>query len=263
MYKENFFIKLYNYIIYLIASNKIHVSNFSFKSKNKKIIYSDIKNKYNFNGDLLKLFINNKNHTVHKWHHYIPLYDKYFSRFRGTKVRLLEIGVKKGGSLKLWRKYFGKQAVIFGIDIDPQCSNLNFKTEHIRIGDQSDKKFLLKIAKEMKSIDIIIDDGSHRMDHIRQSLSTLFPRLNFGGIYAIEDLHTAYWGKFQGGFNRNGNFFNYARDLIDDLHFDYHLKSIKMPYFKRHVTGIHIHDSIVFIEKNKYYKSVHSKIGNI
>ena len=80
--------------------------------------------------------------------------------------------------MKLWRKYFGKQAVIYGIDINPECANLNFTTENIRIGDQSDQKFLLKVAKEMKSIDIIIDDGSHRMDHIRKSLSILFPKLN-------------------------------------------------------------------------------------
>jgi hypothetical protein len=100
------------------------------------------------------------------------------------------------------------------------------------------------------------------MDHIRKTLEILFPRLNFGGLYVIEDLQTSYWGKFGGGFNRKGNFFNFVRDLIDDLHFDYHLQKIKMPILKRHVRGIHIYDSMVFIEKNKYYKSVHSKIGN-
>jgi 23S rRNA U2552 (ribose-2'-O)-methylase RlmE/FtsJ len=252
--------KIYNYIIYLISGDKINPKQFVFKSKNKKIIYSDIKNKYKFKKNLLNLFCNNKNYTVHKWHHYIPLYDKYFSRFVGKKVRILEIGVKMGGSLKLWRNYFGKKAIIYGIDINPECANLNFTTEKIMIGDQSDEKFLLKVAKEMNSIDIIMDDGSHRMDHIRKSLSILFPKLNYNGIYAIEDLHTAYWGKFQGGFNKKGNFFNLARDLIDDLHFDYHLQKLNKPDFKRECTGIHIYDSIVFLEKNKYYKSTHSKI---
>ena len=162
--------------------------------------------------------------------------------------------------MKLWRKYFGKQAVIYGIDINPECANLNFTTENIRIGDQSDQKFLLKVAKEMKSIDIIIDDGSHRMDHIRKSLSILFPKLNYNGIYVIEDLHTAYWGQFQGGVNRKGNFFNLVYDLIDDLHFDYHLQKLNKPNFKRECTGIHIYESIVFLEKNKNYKSTHSII---
>lgn len=252
--------KIWYYIVYLCSSNKINTKNFLFKSKNKKIIYSDIKKKYNYRGKLLHLFCSNKKYAINKWHHYIPLYDKYFQRFVGTKVKLLEIGVKNGGSLKLWRKYFGKNAKIYGIDINPDCANLNFRTENIRIGDQSDKNFLLKVYKEMKSIDIVIDDGSHRMDHIRKSLLTLFPKLNYNGLYVIEDLHTAYWGQFRGGFNRKANFFNLVYDLIDDLHFNYHLRKLKMPDFKKECTGIHIYDSIVFLEKNKNYKSTQSII---
>lgn len=128
-----FLIKLYNYIIFKISSNRINAQLFSFKSKNKKIIYENIKKKYKCRSDLLNLFINNKKLTIHKWHHYIPLYDKYFSKYRRTKVRLLEIGVAKGGSLQLWRKYFGKSAVIYGIDNDPKCLNIKLKKEHIYI----------------------------------------------------------------------------------------------------------------------------------
>ena len=62
------------------------------------------------------------------------------------------------------------------------------------------------------------------------------------------------------GLTKKGNFFNLASDLIDDLHFDYHLQKLNKPDFKRECTGIHIYDSIVFLEKNKYYKSTHSKI---
>ena len=73
-------------------------------------IQDDIQSKYGFHGDLLDFYVNNKNQIIHKWHHYIPLYDRYFSRFRGTNVRFLEIGVSEGGSLQMWRKYFGDQA---------------------------------------------------------------------------------------------------------------------------------------------------------
>ncbi len=51
----------------------------------------DIERKYNFSGALLNIFVANKDNVVHKWHHYIPLYDKYFGNFRNRQVRFLEI----------------------------------------------------------------------------------------------------------------------------------------------------------------------------
>lgn len=255
----NFLTKLKNYIIYKISVDRVKMQDFVFKGK-KNLLKKHIASNYNFKGDLLNYFVNNKTFAVHKWHHYIPIYDKYFSRFRNTKVRFLEIGVKKGGSLKLWRKYFGKKAVIYGIDIDPECLKLNFRREHIRIGDQSDPNFLKKIKKEMKEIDIILDDGSHRQDHIKKSLLTLFPHLNNNGIYVIEDLHSAYLSGYQGGFGKKNNFFNSIRNLIDDMHFQYHLKKLYFPQFKKQCFSIHIYDSIVIIEKRKHIKAVHSKI---
>ena len=72
--------------------------------------------------DLLQLYAENSDAQVHKWHHYIPLYDRYFSPYRNRPIRFLEIGVSRGGSLNLWRQYFGPAAVMFGIDINPDCS---------------------------------------------------------------------------------------------------------------------------------------------
>ena len=108
------------------------IEEFSF-TKNLNI-REDIERKYNFSGALLDIFVANKDNVVHKWHHYIPLYDKYFSNFRNRQVRFLEIGVSKGGSLQMWRKYFGEDAIIFGIDIDPECEKYNGLGGQVRIG---------------------------------------------------------------------------------------------------------------------------------
>ena len=54
-----------------------------------------------------------------KWTHYMALYDRHFNKFRGKKMHILEIGVRRGGSLQMWKKYFGAQAMIYGVDIDP------------------------------------------------------------------------------------------------------------------------------------------------
>ena len=125
--------------------------------------------------DIAELFWSNSGTIVHKWHHYLPIYDRYFSRFRGTPVRMLEIGVSKGGSLKLWRDYFGVKATIFGIDIDPACAVYDGQHASVRIGSQDDSGFLRSVIAEMGGVDLILDDGSHMGRHIRASLDVLFP----------------------------------------------------------------------------------------
>lgn len=60
-------------------------------------------------------------------HDYIPLYDKFLSEYRNKDVKLLEIGIKKGGSIKMWREFFNQNSIIYGLDIDPGNNfSLNF-----------------------------------------------------------------------------------------------------------------------------------------
>ncbi len=63
----------------------------------------------------------------------------------------------------------------------------------VRIGSQDDPAFLRSVIDEMGSPDIILDDGSHVSDHQKISFETLWPLLKVGGLYVIEDLHTAYF----------------------------------------------------------------------
>jgi len=186
----------------------------------------DIQKNYGFNGDLLNLFTNNEGPAVHKWHHYIPLYDRYFSPYRGRDIRFLEMGVGRGGSLQMWRRYFGESAAIFGVDIDPACAKHDGDLAAVRIGSQSDSSFLLSVVKEMGGVDIVVDDGSHQMRDIAASFRILFPELNCGGLYVIEDLHTAYWKRFGGGYRKRGNFFYSLMPLVEDMHHWYLGKSM-------------------------------------
>ena len=71
--------------------------------------------------DLLTYFENNKGRQIFKWMHYFDIYDRYFSKYRGTDVRFLEIGIFQGGSLQMWKDYFGPKAKIFGVDINARC----------------------------------------------------------------------------------------------------------------------------------------------
>ncbi len=227
---------------------------------NEKSVSSDIALKYGDNSEFGKIYSNHKGHLVHKWHHYLHLYDQYFSKFKNKKnLKFLEIGVSKGGSLQMWREFFGEDATIFGVDIDPNCKQYDGLFGEVRIGSQDDKEFLESVVKEMGGVDIVLDDGSHIMKHIRDSLDILFPLLSYEGTYFIEDLHTCYWGTFGGGYGSKNSFFETVSDIINDMHRWYHLHSIKKPQISKNCSAIHIHDSIVVFEKNITYKPQHSE----
>ena len=224
-------------------------------------VAADILEKYGFDGDLAQIYASNQDYEVHKWHHYIPIYDRYFAQYRGTRVKFLEIGVFKGGSLQMWRNYLGEDAIIYGIDINKKCARYDGLSGEVRIGSQDDPEFLEQLIDEMEGVDVVLDDGSHVMSHIRTSLHTLFPHLPAGGTYMIEDLHAAYWKGREGGYDREGNFFNDVRRMVDDMHRHYHNKPQHYPGFGNGVTGLHVHDSIVVLEKGVDIAPTHSRVG--
>ena len=229
-------------------------------------VAADISEKYGYDGPLLPIYAGHEGAVVHKWHHYIPLYDRYLSRFCGQPVRFLEIGVFRGGSLEMWREFLGPEAVLFGIDIDPDCAKFDGNAGQVRTGSQDDPAFLNRVIDEMGGIDVVLDDGSHRMEHIRASLDTLFPRLSLGGIYVIEDLHTAYFRNYGGTWREDGyrgkhNFLRGLTGMIDDMHHWYHDLPEQVPALGGALSGIHIHDSFVVLEKNVAHRPVHSRVG--
>lgn len=121
----------------------------------------------------------------------LDIYDKYFREFRGKAVNILEIGVLRGSSLKVWKRYFGKGR-IYGLDIDPATKQYEEDRIFIEIGNQADEGVLNRISERAKAFDIIIDDGSHVNKHIIKSFEYLFAKLKNGGIYIIEDLRCTY-----------------------------------------------------------------------
>jgi SAM-dependent methyltransferase len=224
-------------------------------------IVGDIRRKYGAGGGLAEIYAGTGGGAaVSKWHHYIPLYERYLARFRGTSFRFLEIGVSAGGSLQMWRKYFGPKATIFGIDINPECRAFNGKAGEVRIGSQTNAEFLQGTVARMGGLDVVLDDGSHQMAHVRKSLRVLLPLVGDGGLYMIEDMHTAYLEGFGGGANSEANVFNDVRGLIDDLHRWYHQKPLHAPSLRDSFTGIHVHDSMIVIEKGKALPPVYSLV---
>lgn len=230
--------------------------------------FSEIKSlSINYTGNLAKLYFDKRVRKSSKWLHYLDLYDRYLSPYCNPDERLkilgdsrplkfLEIGINDGGSFEIWRKYFGKDASLFGIDIREDCrekvNELNLNC-HARIGSQADPDFICSVVDEMGGVDIVIDDGSHIASHQLSTFRTLFPKISNGGLYICEDLHTSYWQDWQGGYKRAGTFIEVVKNAIDSIHrWYYPIKNdLSDMELHQHISGIHIHDSIVIIEKRR------------
>jgi len=213
--------------------------------------------------DLEKYFRQNDKRLIHKWIHYFDIYDRHFSQFRDKEIVLLEIGVSQGGSLQMWKNYFGEKAKIYGIDIDPRCKKFEEENITIFIGSQSDRNFLNEVKLQIPKIDILIDDGGHTMDQQIVSFEELFGCIKDDGVYLCEDLHTSYWPPFGGGYKKPGTFIEYSKDFIDFLN-AYHSKekSLKVNDFTKTVDSIHYYDSILVIEKKQKGKPYAEKTGS-
>ena len=201
-----------------------------------------------------------------KWRHYFEIYDRYFSKFRGTDCTYLEIGVAKGGSLEIIREYLGPGARIVGVDVNPECKQYERDGIEIVIGDQASPHFMTETIASKGPFDIIIDDGGHIPDQQLVSFLALFQHLKEGGVYLVEDLHTTFWLGAQA--SRFGiNFYDFARGLVEKLtlfHVDQRLMELyQTPRDQRtskvtmqnfaatDILGIHFYDSVVVFEKRK------------
>jgi len=201
--------------------------------------------------ELRNFFEQNQGRLINKFDHYFDVYERYFSQFRNKKITIVEIGVYQGGSLQMWRNYFGKEATIWGIDIDPRCKSLEEENTHILIGSQEDPQFLKSIIDKIGIIDILIDDGGHTQNQQIISFEELYKQVNpDGGIYLCEDVHTSYMNVYGGGHNRKDSFIEYSKIKVDQLNAHYsEQSSLMVNEITKTTNSIHFYDSIVVFEK--------------
>jgi Methyltransferase domain len=207
--------------------------------------------------ELEKHFAENTGRLVDKWKHYFEIYDLHFSRFRGTDVHLVEFGVYQGGSLQMWKKYFGPKARIVGVDINPHCKQLEESQIEIIIGDQEERGFLKSLAEKIPRIDILIDDGGHTMKQQINTFEELFHRINKDGVYLCEDLHTSYWPEYGGAYKKCGSFIEYSKNFIDHINAWHPVppSELSVTEFTQTVHSLHYYDSVLVIEKRPIEKS--------
>ena len=213
---------------------------------------------------IYKLFNKSKKYSI-KWSSYFQVYEKIFSHYRNKKIKFVEIGVANGGSLFMWKKYFGKKAKIIGIDLNPKAKKLKKNGFKIYIGNQSDKKFWKNFYKKEGKVDLILDDGGHKN---LQQISTVhhsLPYIKDGGKIVVEDTGTSYVKK---EFNNPSkySFINYAKNVIDAIHRRSPLLKKELNFYSKKIFLVEFFESIVVfsIDSKKCFKNkeVHNEAQN-
>lgn len=196
-----------------------------------------------------------------KYHNYSKRYENYFSIIKNNNLKILEIGIQNGFSLKTWEDYF-LNSKIYGIDIK-DCSNFDSDRIKTFICDQTDLDKLKEINNNNGPFDIIIDDGSHRSKDMKKTFDFLFPLLNKNGIYVVEDLHCCYWNEFSFQdtefmerlkelldlINSNGKCGLACIDNINEDSFYQNKKLGEINWWESNIDFLHLYRSIVFIKR--------------
>ncbi|MGL4721890.1 MAG: hypothetical protein ACRCV3_01140 [Desulfovibrionaceae bacterium] len=212
---------------------------------------------------------------------YFDVYTRYFSEYRGKQTVFLEIGVFKGGSLDMWKAFFGEEASIYAMDINPKTKDFESEGHIIFIGDQSDKAFLQTVVESMPMPHLILDDGGHYPKQQITSFLLLFRHLQENGIYIVEDTHTAYYPSYGGGYGALYTFHNFAFQLVHLLNLIninsqrgckslpslvrnlgsiYGLSGKEIEYLFENIYTIHFYDSMVIFEKRTNCRDIKNNL---
>lgn len=211
-------------------------------------------------GELAEIF--SRSGGAFKWVHYLPIYEKAVPRL--TPIRLLEIGVFRGGSLHMWREYLHPESTVVGIDINADCRAYDRPDQnvHVRIGSQDNEHFLRSVVAEFGPFDVIIDDGSHMATHTIKAFRELFHSgLRDDGSYIVEDLHCSYWTSYR---DSKVSFVDFVAVLIDAMHAHYHdgwpgdmsrnassnVEPAAVPALTPLLGSIEVFDSVVVVHKS-------------
>lgn len=146
---------------------------------------------------------------------YFQVYNDLLGKYRGKELVFVEIGVKNGGSLFMWRDYFGPGARIIGIDFNPEAKQWESEGFEIHIGSQSDPDFWKSFFNSVGMVDIVVDDGGHTYEQQIVTADCCIPFIRNGGMLIVEDTHTSYFRDF--GYPTKYSFVEWAKKHVDSI----------------------------------------------
>lgn len=186
-----------------------------------------------------------------KHKNYFEVYESLFKNIdKSNPITLVEVGVLNGGSLFMWREFFGDKARIIGIDINPEAKKWESHGFEIFIGDQKKIEFWNKTLKKIGKFNIFIDDGGHTNVQQANTLKALINYVDFDCQIIFEDTHASFQKDF--GNPSIFSFCNISKKIINYLHSNQQQNSF-INKVKDKIFSIEFFDSIIVfnLKKNK------------
>jgi hypothetical protein len=146
----------------------------------------------------LEEIVDNSRTDKNTIHSYLPLYQNLLINKKETAKNVLEIGIYKGGSIKLWNDFF-TNANVYGLDI--------MNSDYVWEGIKNNKKIILHTSIDAynndffinnflnKNIrcDFMLDDGPHSLESMVQFIKLYSQIMTDDGILIIEDVQSWDW----------------------------------------------------------------------
>lgn len=195
-----------------------------------------------------------------KYKNYFEIYDQLFSSYINKKIVFVEIGIFQGGSLQMWKRFFGNKARIIGIDVNPEAKRFEKDGFEVFIGDQSDPNFWRFFFETVGKVDIILDDGGHTNKQQIITATNCIKHMNDNGKLVFEDVHASYQKEFQNPSIYS--FINYCKKNIDDINFRFPNLGNFNSSLNKYVHSIFFFESIVCFNINKKLCKKNSLIIN-
>jgi len=202
---------------------------------------------------LIKSFKTAPKYSI-KWSNYFEIYENIFRKFVNKKITFVEIGIGDGGSLFMWKNFFGKKARIIGIELNPEAKKLEKFGFEIFIGNQSNPNFWENFFQEVGMVDIILDDGGHtNLDQIITTVECV-KNINDGGLLLVEDTHTSYMKKYNSSMKYN--FVNFSKKIIEDIN-----SNTRMNFsLKKYIYSVQFYESMIVFNIDRSKTGINKQI---
>ena len=194
---------------------------------------------------------------------YFQIYTELFEKYRDKEVTFVEVRVLNGGSLFMWRDYFGSRARIIGIELNPDAKKWEAEGFEIYIGSQSDPAFWQSFFKVVGPVDVLLDDGGHTYEQQIVTADQCIPNIKDGGLLVVEDTHTSYMQPF--GYPTKYSFIEWAKKIFDNINSRFPGLNHSNLVYKNYIYSMTIFESIVSfsIDRRKCFESVLTSNGGV
>ena len=131
-------------------------------------------------------------------HSYLPLYQELLISKKETAKNVLEVGIDRGGSIKMWSDYF-TNANVYALDIQPLenfwdgIKNNERIILHTSTDAYNNDFFITHFLNKNIKCDFMLDDGPHTLESMKQFIKLYTQIMTEDGILMIEDVQSIDW----------------------------------------------------------------------